>query len=220
MWSRKHTVLSRETSDKMLRLFPALFDTHHGPYSKPWPFLFWTISRWFPYLFPVCLPRHLPFHPPHFSIICQRGSPFMSQTLDSSMLTFLSLLSYTTLRPVVAGPSQAFLVFNFSYVWRLSLRLDLLYQYQVIASEVPCNRYTTDFLSCEPPILRPIAWLHRIPLSYARRCDFIHLEMQQAGLTDTWLTLTRISLLTRIRLQLHLELGHNTRHGSLDSVGE
>ena len=73
------------------------------------------------------------------------------------MLTLLSLISCMILRPIVAGPSQAFLVFNLSYVQRLSLRLDLLYQYQAIASEVPHDRYMTDFLSCEPPILRLIA---------------------------------------------------------------
>ena len=61
------------------------------------------------------------------------------------------------LRLVVAGLSQAFLVFNLSYVQQLSLRLDLLYQYQAIASEVPHNQYTTDSSTCEPSILRLIA---------------------------------------------------------------
>ena len=79
------------------------------------------------------------------------------QTYDLSMLTRLSLLSCTLPISIMAGPSQAFLVFNLSYVRQLSLRLDLLYQYQALASEVPRDRYTTGFLSCESPILRPIA---------------------------------------------------------------
>ena len=125
------------------------------------------------------------------------------------MLTSSSLLSCTILRPVVAGLSQAFPVFNLSY-GQLSLRLDLLYQYQAIASEVPCDRYMTNFLylwTINPQADCLTSW---IPLSHTRCHDFVHLEMRQAGLTNTWLTLTWTSLLTRIWLRLHLELGHNT----------
>ena len=82
-----------------------------------------------------------------------------SRTLTHLCLPFLPPLSCTIFRlaTVVAGPSQAFLVFNLSFVRQLSLRLNLLYQYQAIASEVPHDRYTTASFICEPPILRPIA---------------------------------------------------------------
>ena len=104
----------------------------------------------------------------------------------------LSPLSCTTFRflTVVAGLSQALLVFNLSYVWLLSLRLDLLYQYQAIASKVPCDQFSTDSFTCEPPILRLIAWLHWTPLKPCQMLRLRLLKTRQAGLTDTWLTLT------------------------------
>ena len=95
-----------------------------------------------------------------------------------------SPLSYTIFKliTVVAGPSQAFHVFNLSYVRLSSLRLDLLYQYQAIASEVPRDQYTTDSSTCEPLILGPIDWLHQFH-SVMLDAMTLSLEMWQTGLT-------------------------------------
>ena len=107
-----------------------------------------------------------PSYPLHFFIIhlpmwlLSPSSISEFQTLDSSMLT-LSYLRYRVLYlelvTIVAGLFQALLVFNLSYVQRLSLRLDLLYQYQAIVSKAPRNQYTTNSSTCELSILRPIA---------------------------------------------------------------
>ena len=63
-------------------------------------------------------PRHLlPTITLHFFITCRRGSPsLLSRTLThyAYLLIFLSPISCTIPRPVVAGLSQAFLVFNLS----------------------------------------------------------------------------------------------------------
>ena len=65
----------------------------------------------------TCLPRHSPLHflLPYLHLPTWLPS-FSSRTFDSSMLTLLSLLTCTIFRlvPVVAGPSQAFLIFNCS----------------------------------------------------------------------------------------------------------
>ena len=201
-------------SNPIVTTFPLLPNIHHGPYSKPLPFPIPDYSPMFSLLtlHLSTASSSLPF--PLLAIICRHGPLLIFTSISDYwliMLTLLSPISCTILQLAVAGLSQAFSVFNLSYVQRLSLRLDLLYQYQAIASEVPCDRYTTDSSTCEPSILRPIAWLHQIPLSHARCCDFVHLETRQAGLTDTWLTLTQYPLLTRIWLWLHLELGCNIR---------
>ena len=113
--------------------------------TVPWPF--------FPSQFPEDCPIYSPsltatspsLPPLLFFITCRCGVPSISQTSDSFMLTSLSLLSCTILQLIVAGLSQALPVFNPSYVRQLSFRLDLLYQYQAIVSEVPHDWYTTNF---------------------------------------------------------------------------
>ena len=146
------------TIDRILNFTPShsrLFPNDSPIYS---PFIHHVIL---PSIFPMLLYHLLTWYP--------------TRILDSNliMLIPLSPLSCTILRSVMAGPFQASLVFNLSYVQWPSLRLDLLYQYQAIASEVPRNQYTTNSSTCEPSILRPLAWLHWIPLSHARCHDFV-----------------------------------------------
>ena len=68
--------------------------------------------------FPFRQPRHLPSTITlRFFITCRRGSPSsLSRTLThyAYLLIFLSPISCTILRPVVAGLSQALRVFNLS----------------------------------------------------------------------------------------------------------
>ena len=184
-----------------------------------------TCPQQFPYLFLVRWLCHLPLSFIPLFITCQRGHSlfhlFYLRVSDLWLIYaywFSFSLSCTIFRliTIVAGPFQAFLVFNHGYVRLPSPRLDLLYQYQAIASEVPHDQNTTNSFTCEPSILRPIAWLHQIPLSHTRPHDFVHLETWQAGLTDMWLTLTWLSLLIRIQLWLCLELGCNRYSLELD----
>ena len=144
---QQHKHYTFKVGDKVLRLFPSLllFNTYLKLCPTLYPFLSQTMSDdspiYYSYVHHIIIP----------SISC--SSLPLADVASHSHLTFwphyaylLSPLSCTMLRLVMAGPSQAILVFNLSYIWRLSLRLDLLYQYQAIASEVPHDWYNDRFL--------------------------------------------------------------------------
>ena len=149
-----------EFTEPMLRLFP--FAQSHP--SNPIYSTLWTASQPFS---SSQFPEDCPIYPP-FQTVTSSSLPLLYSSLSLVDMVFhlhLGLLTHLCLPVylrtvsvlVMAGLSQTFLVFNLSYVRQLGLRLDLLYQYQAIASEVPCDRYTTDSSTCEPLILRPIA---------------------------------------------------------------
>ena len=103
--------MARVTTFPPLIVFPMIFTV--GPYSDLFP----SIPNNSPIYSLIHLPRHIPFHSSsRYHLLTWPIIPTPVADLYPFMLTLLSPLSCTILRlvPVVAGLSQALLVFNHS----------------------------------------------------------------------------------------------------------